>query len=243
MEQALRGLTSPPAGLVAEVEKLRARAEEAAAERDVAKPREVRDRELRNRYKEVQGKLDKNKDKQAKLAGRIEDLADELAKARKAMEELEDIIAGQERKVRELHMVLGTEGSSSDDDDDEDDEDGEGDDEDMSPSRVPTGFSVVGRNGKTIRPTAGKWQPEVRSSDTGYTKTPHEAGLAMFMGMGGDKAAANLRESGWGGSSQVSLDSKTDRDRKERRSRSPVGGTSGATSGGTASGATGGCGK
>jgi chromosome segregation ATPase len=133
-----------------EVKRLQDEAKAIAMARDQAKPQEVRDREMRNKFRTMQGKLEANVKRKSVLEADIKELETKLAKQREALANLEAICQDQDRKVRELHTALGTIQVESDSE-----HDSEGSDSDMEAaptSRQRDGWGVVGKKGKVVIP-------------------------------------------------------------------------------------------
>jgi chromosome segregation ATPase len=137
-----------------EVKRLQDEAKALAVARDQAKPQEVRDREMRSKFRTMQGKLEANIKRKSVLEADIKDLEAKLAKQQEALATLEAICQEQDRKVRELHTALGTIQVESDSE-----QGSSGGDSDMEAEAAPTrrhkdGWGVVGKKGKVHIPPA-----------------------------------------------------------------------------------------
>jgi hypothetical protein len=122
-----------------------------AAARDQAKPQDVRDREMRNRFRTMQDKLEANVKRKSALETDIQELEGKLAKQKEALFQLETVCSQQDRKVRELHAALGTVRVDSESDgSDADMEDGPA----TPTSRRKDGWGLVGTKGKVKQKAA-----------------------------------------------------------------------------------------
>jgi chromosome segregation ATPase len=154
LEKVLKVIPEPSEALRAEVQRLQEAAKALAMARDQAKPQEVRDREMRSRFRTLQGKLEANVKRKSVLEADIKELQAKLAKQQEALAILEDICQEQDRKVRELHTALGT--IQVETDSEQGSADGDSDmDADAAPiSRRKDGWGVVGKKGKVLIPPA-----------------------------------------------------------------------------------------
>jgi chromosome segregation ATPase len=152
LEKVLKVLPEPSEALRMEVKRLQDEAKALAVARDQAKPQEVRDREMRSKFRTMQGKLEANVKRKSVLEADIKDLEAKLAKQQEALANLEAICQDQDRKVRELHTALGTIQVESDSE-----QGSSGSDSDMEAEAAPTsrhrdGWGVVGKKGKVHIP-------------------------------------------------------------------------------------------
>jgi TolA-binding protein len=203
----IKKMSDPSKGLLQQLDEMRKQADKWAELRDEAKPKEVRDRELRNKYREVQGKLDRNQYKLRQQIQEVEDLRSKLAKAEAYCQQLEDTVEAQARKVKELHSELG----ATSDSDYGDDEDGS-DTMSVGPADRKAEWGTVGKKGK-------------------ITLLPADARLAQLMEMrpGSEANTVLAKEGRWGPGSKATSDGpqsdsddpKERRKRKDGRSRSP----------------------
>jgi chromosome segregation ATPase len=194
----VKKMADPTPELLRELDVLRKKADAASSARDEAKPRSQRARELRGKHQEVQGKLDKNRDRLKQQETLVAKLKDDLAKAENAYDELVKIIDHQHQKVRELHTRLGAMSDSGSEEESSDDDDmGKRTEGEQDRLR-----GVVGRHGKV-------------------SHTTDEARLASLLSVRpGTGAAATLREdrrAPWG---ELSADDGNG-SRRDGRSRSP----------------------
>jgi uncharacterized coiled-coil protein SlyX len=149
-------LPDPSEALRLEVKRLQDEAKALAVARDQAKPQEVRDRETRNKFRTLQGKLEANVKRKSTLEADIRALEVKLAKQQEALATLEAICQEQDRKVRELHTALGTIPNESDSEQEgsDDESDMEADADAPPTSRHQDGWGVVGKKGKVLIPPA-----------------------------------------------------------------------------------------
>jgi hypothetical protein len=87
----LRAIPEPSDALRTEVKRLQDEAKAFAAARDQAKPQEVRDREMRNKFRTMQAKLEANVKRKSVLEADIKELECKLAKQQEALAQLETI--------------------------------------------------------------------------------------------------------------------------------------------------------
>jgi uncharacterized coiled-coil protein SlyX len=150
LDKVLKVLPEPSEALCTEVKRLQDEAKALAVARDQAKPQEVRDREVRDKFRTMQGKLEAIVKRKSVLEADIKELEAKLAKQQEALANLEAICQDQDRKVRELHAALGTIHVESGSEQDSSDSDS--DMEATPTSRRKDGWGVVGKKGKVVIP-------------------------------------------------------------------------------------------
>jgi uncharacterized coiled-coil protein SlyX len=143
LEKVVRELPEPSSALKSELTRLQAEAKEW----DNAKPQEVREREMRGRFRTMQSKLEANVKRKSLLEAEVRDLEARLAKQMAALATLETTCMEHDKKVREMHAALGATSSTPGSD---------GDDED-----VPSGHTSDMEGGVTqAAARAGEWWGE-----------------------------------------------------------------------------------
>jgi chromosome segregation ATPase len=155
LEKVIQDLPEPSPALEQELQRLQSAAKAYATARDQAKPTETREREMRNRFRTLQGKLEANVKRRSVLEADLAELESKVAKTKEALLKLESVCTEQDRKVRELHTALGT--VQVDSESEAGSQDSESDmeaDEQTSTSRRKGGWGVVGRKGKATIPAA-----------------------------------------------------------------------------------------
>jgi predicted RNase H-like nuclease (RuvC/YqgF family) len=148
----LKEIHEPSEVLQSELQRLQAEAKALAVARDNAKPKEVRENEMRSKFRTMQAKLEANVQRKSVLEADIKELEGKLAKQQAALSLLEATCMDQDKKVRELHTALGTVCVDSDSKDASGG--GESDMDEDTNSRRRDGWGLVGKKGRVATPAA-----------------------------------------------------------------------------------------